>query len=238
MASLRPPRPDSASRHSQCCAPGSVRSSAASLPYRCSPGGSASGRPGCGAQQRQLRRHAARATRQQAARHGAVQHVLGHRAIGRPLAAGDRDQARAADDDGVLAGHGLRVLAVLARGLDQRPQADPHRPHVAALRCTQQVAPGLLQDEVHLLRKGAGLARQVVARRVGGAEDGLAEPGHGEHHAAVLGLGHQQRVVAGQEAAVDDEVHTLARRHHRWPATARLRRGPCRAPHPPRRRWR
>ena len=115
----------------------------------------------------------------------------------------------------VLARQRLGVVAFVVRRLDQRAQADPDRAHVGTRRRFRQVAAGLAEDEVHLLAERCGLAVQVVARRVGGAEDRLAQPRHGEEHAAVGRLRHHQRMRAGHEGAVDDEVHALARRHHR-----------------------
>jgi hypothetical protein len=53
------------------------------------------------------------------------EHILGHGAVGGPLAAGHRDQAAAADQHGVLAAQALGVVAVVVLRLDQRPQADP-----------------------------------------------------------------------------------------------------------------
>jgi hypothetical protein len=75
----------------------------------------------------------------------------------------------------------------------------------------RQHAGGLVEDEPQLFGVGLGFARQVLARRVGGAQDQLAQPGHGKQDPAVPGLGHQQRVLAGHEVPVDHDVHPLAR---------------------------
>ena len=62
--------------------------------------------------------------------------------------------------------------------------------------------------------KGRGLQCQIVARCVGGAQNDLAQPGHGKEHAAIGGAWHQHRVGPRQEAAVDHQVHALAGCHH------------------------
>ena len=101
----------------------------ASVPYRCRPGAAlmeVAGGPGRGApDQRQVSSHSGRRPRQQPGIEALLQHVLGHGAVGRPLAAGHGDQAAAAHQHGVLAAERLGRLAVVALRLDQRPQARP-----------------------------------------------------------------------------------------------------------------
>ncbi len=116
---------------------------------------------------------------------------------------------------GVLARQCLGVVTLVVGRLDQWPQPHPDRAHIGARRHFRQVASSLAEDELHFFMERRRLAGQVVARRVGRAEDGLAQPGHREQHAAVGRLRHHQRMRAGQKGAVDDEVHALARRHHR-----------------------
>ncbi|MNL02291.1 hypothetical protein D3C87_1227920 [compost metagenome] len=161
--------------------------------------------------QRQIGR-AARRRAQQLALDRRFHHILGHLAIGGPLAAGDRDQARLRHQNRMFARQ--RRGGRLASRLDQRPQPGPDAGHVGARGVAGQVACRRLQDEIDVVGARAGLQRQVVARRVGGADDGVAVPGHDEQHPAVIGLRNQDRPVAGQEAARDGQVHALARRHH------------------------
>ncbi|MNS86242.1 hypothetical protein D3C72_1201400 [compost metagenome] len=103
----------------------------------------------------------------------------------------------------------------LARGLDQRTQARPDAGDVVAGRLAAEVARGGAQDEVHILRAGFRVQRQIAARRVGGAHDGVAVPWHHEQHAAVVGLGNEDGALAGQEVLRQGQVHALAGRHHR-----------------------
>ena len=106
-------------------------------------------------------------------------------------------------------------MRLVARRPHERPQPDPDRAHVLAPRRAREVAARLGEDEADVLRKGPGLVDDVGARRVGGAEDRLAHERHREQHAAVGRLRHQQRMRAGQEVPVDDQVHALTRRDHR-----------------------
>ncbi len=103
---------------------------------------------------------------------------------------------------------------VFAGRLDQRTQAGPDAGDIVAGGIARQIARGGFQDEVDVVILGARLQRQVTARRVGGADDGVAVPGHQEQHAAVVGLGHQDRAIAGQEAARQRQVYALAGRDH------------------------
>ena len=74
---------------------------------------------------RQVGGHSGRARSSKGLSEAFFQHVLGHRPVGGPLAAGHRDQAAAADQHRVFAAERLGVVAVFALRLDQRPQADP-----------------------------------------------------------------------------------------------------------------
>jgi hypothetical protein len=50
---------------------------------------------------------------------------------------------------------------------------------------------------------------------IGGADQGLAEPGHREKHATIPGSRHQQSMIARQKVAIDNDVHTLTRADRR-----------------------
>jgi hypothetical protein len=93
----------------------------------------------------------------------------------------------------------------------QRAQAHPGRAHVGAHGRTREHAGGLAEDEVHLRGQRFGLGAAIRARRVGGAQHGLAQPRHGKEHAAVARARHEQRLGAGQEGTVHHQVHALAR---------------------------
>ena len=60
-----------------------------------------------------------------------------------------------------------------------------------------------------------GSSGGVVDRRIGGADQRVAVPGNGEHHAAVAGVRHHDGAVAGQKRAVEDQMNALAGRDHR-----------------------
>ncbi|KAG1187518.1 hypothetical protein G6F35_014431 [Rhizopus arrhizus] len=156
---------------------------------------------------------AAAGLRQQLVLDRGVHHVLRHAAVCRPLAARHRHQPGVGHQDGVLARQLLGRR--LTRGLDERTQAGPDAGDVVTRRLAAQVARGRAQDEVHVLGAGFGVQRQVVTRRVGRANDGVAVPRHHEQHAAVV-----------------DARPGWAR-----PSSARSCL-PCGARHPPRRRWR
>ncbi len=78
-----------------------------------------------------------------------------------------------------------------------------------------QVAAGVAEQELDLLRQRPRLERDGGDRRVGGADDHPSQPGHGEEHPPVVGVRHQHRAVAGQETPVEHQVHSLAGRQQR-----------------------
>eukprot|EP01136_Pigoraptor_vietnamica_P028905 Opistho-1_new@7734 len=143
-----------------------------------------------------------------------LQHVLRHGAVGGPFATGDGDQPVAVDHDGVFTRQHLGATFCRGRWRHQRAQTDPDAADVFRAHRAAQHPARLAQNEIQLLGKGLRLARQVLAWRVGRAEDQFAQPGHGEEHPAVAGLGHQQCVVTGHEFAVHHDVHTLAGADH------------------------
>ncbi len=107
----------------------------------------------------------------------------------------------------------LLVLPPLVVGrAHQRAQAHPDAAHVRGRRRAGEVARRFAQDEGGLFLERARLALQILAGAVGGAEDDLAEPGHGEEDAAVCRLRHHHRVVGGKELPVHHDVHALAGR--------------------------
>src|SRR5258706_1600611 len=130
-------------------------------------------------------RRAGVARRQEAVRHGEGEDVLGHRAIGGPLAAGHAHQARALDPDRVLARERLRVVAGFVLRLDERAQPDPDRAHIAARGRSREVARRLVEDEFHLVEERLGLRCEGLARRVRPGQERCAEPGHRRKQAAV-----------------------------------------------------
>ena len=95
-----------------------------------------------------------------------------------------------------------------------RGAARPNAGDIIAGGLAAQIAGRRAQDEVHVVRAGVGIQRQVVARGVGGADDGVAVPRHHEQHAAVVGLGNQDGALARQEIARQRQVHALAGRDH------------------------
>ena len=146
--------------------------------------------------------------------HTLLQHVFGHGAVGCPFAASHRDQARTADNHGVFAAQGFGVVAIALRRFDQGTQTDPNAFDIWAPRCALQIARRLLQDEVDFGFKSERLARQIVTRCVGGAQDHLAQPRHGKQHAAIGGFGHHQGLWVGPKTFVHHQVHALTGGHH------------------------
>ena len=147
--------------------------------------------------------------RQQPGTDGGIHAVLGHLAVGGPLAAEDVDHAGVADLHLVAARHFLGGLAlVLRRG--QRTQAHVDAAHVGPGGSLREIVARGVQDELDFLFQRQRLVGRVLDQGVGGAHHHLAMPGHGKQHAAVRCLGHHQGVFAGQELAVQHQVDALA----------------------------
>ena len=81
--------------------------------------------------------------------------VLAHAAVGRPLAAGDRHQARRGDEEGVIAGEGggLHALGRPPGGTHQGAQSGETGEHVRGRRVAGQIARDVGEDP---WRAGAG----------------------------------------------------------------------------------
>ena len=92
---------------------------------------------------------------------GLIDGVLGHVPVGRPLAAGRRQQAGRVDVNRVVARQRRGQLAVAA--LDERPDAGEHAQDVVARRRLVQVPAGRLEDELDLLLAAAA-ARASASR--------------------------------------------------------------------------
>ena len=144
---------------------------------------------------------------------GLVHRVLGHQAVGGPLAAGDRHQTVVRGDDLVAARNLLRVLALLL-GRRQRTLTREYREDVLVGGRRVHVESRGAEDEVDLLLQRTRLLLRGGAHDVGRSDHDLVVPGHGEQHAAVRGLGNHDRIVALQEFHVQHEVHALARGDH------------------------
>jgi hypothetical protein len=138
---------------------------------------------------------------------GGVHHVLRHPAVGRPLAPGDGDEARARGEDGVLARDPRRPPA-RGRRTDDGERADPRedRAQVGARGRRVEVAGEGLEDEVDLRGRGRGLEVGGVGWLVGRPRDDHALERDGEQHAPVGRLGHDERVVAREELAGEHDV--------------------------------
>ena len=157
-----------------------------------------------------LRRAGVEQARQQICVLTLLQHILGHGAVGGPLATGDAHQARLADRHRVFAADAFGAGAIVMRRLDQRAQTDPDAAHIFAARRLLQILGRFIQDESHFRVKRLRLTRQVLARRVGGAQNHLAQPRHRKQNAAIGRLGHHQGVIGREERFVNHQVHTLA----------------------------
>ncbi|GKT57296.1 hypothetical protein ColTof3_04635 [Colletotrichum tofieldiae] len=134
---------------------------------------------------------------------GGVDALLGHLAVGRPLAARARQEARGGDVDEVAADEGLGVLGLGV--LDERAEAGPGGEDVAPpdLDVRREVVADLVEDPLdrplvgqRVRRDGRGLVR--------GAGDGVALPRQEEDDAPVgrggVDEAHLGRaVVAGQD---------------------------------------
>jgi hypothetical protein len=73
-----------------------------------------------------------------------------------------------------------------------------------------EVAGGVGQQEINLLRQGTRFEVSSRHRGVGGADDGPAMPGNREQHAAIVGMRDHDGAVSGEERAVQHKVHALA----------------------------
>ena len=115
-----------------------------------------------------------------------------------------------AHEHGVLPAERLGVVARVLGRLDQRAQTDPDASDVSRGGSTPEVFRGFAKDELEFLPERVRLAAQVMARRIGRADDDLAEPGDSEQYAPIGCLGDDQRVIRRHEFAVNHHVHALA----------------------------
>ena len=139
---------------------------------------------------------------------GGVDGVGRHDAVGRVLAAGDRDEARLRAGDGVLA---RQLAGVLALAGQQGPQAGVDALDVVVGQRHLEHGVDVLEDVVDV---GAGRRRvgQVeVPVGVGRADDPVRAPRDDEEHRL---LGAQDEPGLGVDpVAGDDDVHALGGAH-------------------------
>ena len=82
--------------------------------------------------------------------------------------------------------------------------------HIGRGGMAGEVAGGVRQQEIDLLRKGSRFEGGRRYRGVGGADNGPAVPGDREQHPPIVGMRHHDGAVAGEKRAVQHEMHTLA----------------------------
>ena len=69
-----------------------------------------------------------------------------------------------------------------------------------------------MQDEFDFLIERQRFKRGVFNGRIGGADQRVAVPRNGKHDAPIAGVGHHDRVVAGQKFALENQMDSLAGR--------------------------
>ena len=115
----------------------------------------------------------------------------------------------------MLTGDPFRVAVGVIWGPHERSEPGPAAPHVAAAGAAGQIIGCLTEHEIDLGREGPGLERQIGPRRVGGAEDHLAEPRNCKQHPPITGPGNDQCSLRWEELPIHHQMDPLARRHHR-----------------------
>ena len=138
---------------------------------------------------------------------GGVDALLGHLAVGGPLAAGASDESGGRNVDQVVAHEGLGVLGLGVA--DQRAETGPGGQDVAAadVDVGGQVVADLVENPLDRLLIGQGVLGHGRGL-VGGTGDGVALPGEEEDDAAVGGGRVDQAHLAGAVVAGEDNVHT------------------------------
>jgi len=143
-----------------------------------------------------------------------VNDVFGHPPVGRPFAAGNRDQAAGADRDRVVARERRRAAAASA-AFHQRTQAGKDAEDVGFGGIGGEILAGMLQHKPAFLIERARFEAVDGPRSIGGADDDFAMPRYGKKHAAVGRLGNHQRRCAGQEPLGENQMNALADLDHR-----------------------
>ena len=140
-----------------------------------------------------------------------VDAILGHVAVGGPLAAGDGEQAGGVDVDDMVA----RESGGFAVALDERAQAYVDGEHIGAGGRTNEEARGSVENELDLFFERARFEAWRVDGRIGGSGNGVAMPGNDKEHPAVACFGNHESSIALQERALENQVNALAGDHER-----------------------
>ena len=138
----------------------------------------------------------------------ARRHVPPHDAVGRELAAGDRDQSGRAFDDTVLARDGRRrqIPSGGEQGTQSRPGRDDVRRRQAGLG---EAGVRRAQQIVHVLGAGPHSVGGHVLVGVGRSDVALLSPGQYEHHPAVDRRGEGHGVGVAHALPRHDHMRTL-----------------------------
>ncbi len=144
---------------------------------------------------------------------GVVDAILGHVAVGGPLAAGDGEQPVVVDVDDVVAGE-RRGFAASGVGLYEGADTGVDAEDVSAGGRMAEVLGGGFEDEVDFFFEGARLVDGLGNGCVGGSDDGVIVPGNGEEDTAIAGARHHEGAVSAEEGFVEDEMNALAGRNH------------------------
>ena len=140
-----------------------------------------------------------------------VDGIGGHVAVGRELAARDRDDAARGAVDVVATGE----IGGPARrcGLHERTQAGPGADDVVTGDRVDVVGVDRGQEVVDVVLGALRIVDAAVVVGVGGADVGELAVGHDEHRAAVLGDRDDRGDGVAHEVVGDREVHPLGRPH-------------------------
>jgi hypothetical protein len=145
----------------------------------------------------------------------AVHGHLRHPPPGGELAAGDRDHPRGGLIEFCLARDVHRLLGIARR--DQRAHARERSRQIGVVEGRAEEAVHRLQQVVDVLGGGRHVVERAVVVVVGGADEGVAEPGEREDRTA-RSSGHDRAAHEWQIVTADGEVGAAA-----WPDTWQLR---------------
>ena len=167
------------------------------------------------AEDRQILRDA-ETRRDEVTQRGDEHGVLGHLAVGRPLAARHGDHVAEFGNDGVFARNlGGRAGGTRGLRIEERTQAGEGGLDVGAGDRLFKIAGGRLDHEVDFGVAHLRIEVGFLLFHVGRADEEHAVPGNGEEHAAVAGLRDEHAGVAGHEGLVEQDVRAAGDAHER-----------------------
>jgi hypothetical protein len=141
-----------------------------------------------------------------------INRVLGHLAIRRPFASGDRQQPGVGNQYSVVPGQCRGASGVTH--LHQWPQTRIDAQHVAARRTLRQVLGGIRKDEFDFLIGGDGLQRDLLHGEIRCSHHHVVVPRHCKKHTSIGRVRHHDGAFARQERFRQYQMRALACGYH------------------------